>query len=470
MSYKSYSYLTNCEPLKLGDESINCLIYADDLVILSESAAGMQNCLDKLKEYTIEWGLNINRAKTKILIFQRGGVQPKFTFKFGNINIDITDKYKYLGTTLSHSGSFKTNQNLSRKKGLRAAYVIIHNIAKTCRPSTAIRIFEKIVEPILTYNCEITEAFFPDKWDYNKFESKMWETSHDLNKVILSFLRQILGVHKKTTNLGLMAETGKYPICMHIFSRIAKYWMRLTITTKSLLKEAYAANRINFEEGKRSWIKIVRFLTKNVNFEEPINSSKDIDNKIRKFKVLLKSKFQRWWNIQAVVTGKNKLDFYFKYKKQFCFEKYLDNIPKATRMQMTRLRLSSHPFPIETGRYSKKKTKREARKCKICHLDEVGDEEHYLRRCENILITATRNKFIIDVKEKCPALQNFNSNNIFDYCILMNDPKIQLPMAIYAKEIIETYSEIQNLQSKPQDSPKVTRSGRQIKRPEKLDL
>ena len=137
---------------------------------------------------------------------------------------------------------------------------------------------------------------------------------------------------------------------------------------------------------------------------------------------------------------------------------------------MTRLRLSSHPFPIETGRYSKKKTKREARKCKICHQNEVGDEEHYLRRCENNLLTTTRNKFIIDVKEKCPAVQNFSTNNIFDYCILMNDTNIQLPMAIYTKEIIETYSEIQNLQSKPLDSPKVTRSGRQIKKPDKLDL
>ena len=75
---------TDCEPLKLGDEMLNCLMYAEDLVILSESATGMQNCLDKLKEYTIEWGLNINRAKTKILIFQRGGLRPKLTFEFGN--------------------------------------------------------------------------------------------------------------------------------------------------------------------------------------------------------------------------------------------------------------------------------------------------------------------------------------------------------------------------------------------------
>ena len=194
--------------------------------------------------------------------------------------------------------------------------------------------------------------------------------------------------------------------------------------------------------------------------------------KIKKFNSTLKSSFHQWWKSQAIVTGVNKLDFYYKYKKHFRFEKYLDTIPKASRMQITRLRLSSHPFPIETGRYTKgkKKTNRIDRICKICHLAEMGDEEHFLRRCENSLIMETRNKFISDVKEKCSQMATFSVDNIISYCILMNDPNTQLPMAIYAKEIIETYSEIRNLQSIPPDSPKTTRLGRLIKKPEKLDL
>ena len=178
--------------------------------------------------------------------------------------------------------------------------------------------------------------------------------------------------------------------------------------------------------------------------------------------MLLKS----WcWKVERKIT-----DFYYKYKKQFSFEKYLDNVPKALRMQITRLRLSSHPFPIETGRYSKKKVERNDRKCNICHLNEAGDEEHYLRRCANFILAKTRSNFIADIKEKCPSMANFELNTIMDYCILMSDPNIQLPMAIYTKELIESFSEIRNLQSKPPESPKVTRSGRLIKKPVKLDL
>ena len=44
----------------------------------------------------------------------------------------------------------------------------------------------------------------------------MWEIGRELNKVIIGFLRQLLGVHKKTTNLAILAETGKYPIAIKI--------------------------------------------------------------------------------------------------------------------------------------------------------------------------------------------------------------------------------------------------------------
>ena len=362
------------------------------------------------------------------------------------------------------------NQNLAKKKGLRAAFIIINNIAKKCKTSTAIKIFERVVEPILTYNCEVTEAFFPDTWDYAKFQCNMWDSSHELNKVVLSFLRQILGVHKKTTNIALMAETGKYPLSIHVFSRIIKYYMRISISSKPLIKQAYAVNCKNFNEGKRNWTRMTRYITKSINFNETVTSSKEIDSKMKICKALLQKNFQQWWKSHAVVTGVNKLDFYYKYKKQFSFEKYLDNVPKALRMQITRLRLSSHPFPIETGRYSKKKVERNDRKCNICHLNEAGDEEHYLRRCANFILAKTRSNFIADIKEKCPSMANFELNTIMDYCILMSDPNIQLPMAIYTKELIESFSEIRNLQSKPPESPKVTRSGRLIKKPVKLDL
>ena len=106
----------SCHPLSLGDQKLNCLMYADDLVMLSETPQGLQSCLDKLKSYTVEWGLEINKNKTKILTFQRYGRRKLHLYNFGDIAIETTDKYKYLGTTLTHTGYFKTNQTLLKKR------------------------------------------------------------------------------------------------------------------------------------------------------------------------------------------------------------------------------------------------------------------------------------------------------------------------------------------------------------------
>ena len=49
-----------CEPAKLISKNINCLLYADDLVLISESPVGLQNCLNKLYDYSKTWKLSIN--------------------------------------------------------------------------------------------------------------------------------------------------------------------------------------------------------------------------------------------------------------------------------------------------------------------------------------------------------------------------------------------------------------------------
>ena len=50
---------------------LNSLLYADDLIILSRSKLGLQNCLNMLSSYCNSWMLKINPKKTKIMIFQR---------------------------------------------------------------------------------------------------------------------------------------------------------------------------------------------------------------------------------------------------------------------------------------------------------------------------------------------------------------------------------------------------------------
>ena len=55
--------------IMLGDKSINCLLYADDLVIFSRSAKNLQIILNKLESFCENVDLSVNLDKTNIMIF-----------------------------------------------------------------------------------------------------------------------------------------------------------------------------------------------------------------------------------------------------------------------------------------------------------------------------------------------------------------------------------------------------------------
>ena len=65
---------------------------------------------------------------------------------------------------------------------------------------------------------------------------------------------------------------------------------------------------------------------------------------------------------------------------------------KIFTQKFVRLRLSSHSFPIETGRWSRKK--REERLCGKCNV--IGDEAHYIYHCIDI----NRDK-LTDIPDLC---------------------------------------------------------------------
>ena len=52
---------------------LGCLIWADDLLLLSQTEVGLNNMLKELKNYSEENGLTVNIKKTKVMIFNKTG-------------------------------------------------------------------------------------------------------------------------------------------------------------------------------------------------------------------------------------------------------------------------------------------------------------------------------------------------------------------------------------------------------------
>ena len=83
-------------------------MYADDIVLLSNSSEGLNNfLLDKFNYFCVKWDLTVNIDQTKIIIFNKSGkVLKGFNFKYNECNVELVDEYKYLDIIFNPSGMF----------------------------------------------------------------------------------------------------------------------------------------------------------------------------------------------------------------------------------------------------------------------------------------------------------------------------------------------------------------------------
>ena len=104
--------LHSFDPVYINNNRIDCLLYADDVILLSNSQKGLQSKLDSLELFCKEWCMSVNLSKTKVVIFNKSGRFIKQNFLLNNKVLDCCNSYKYLGITFSSSGSF-TNPKLN---------------------------------------------------------------------------------------------------------------------------------------------------------------------------------------------------------------------------------------------------------------------------------------------------------------------------------------------------------------------
>ena len=148
--------------IEVGNVNIPGLIFADDLVIISETPNTLKKQLQKLQEYLERKKLEINYNKTEIL--KRGPktnqeeVWEIWDAKSGTCKgkIKETSCYKYLGIRLGRSRTFtqqkhQVKNNIPRKLGLMKAK------AKDTDGEiwSLIMLWKQLTKPTLLYSSEV---------------------------------------------------------------------------------------------------------------------------------------------------------------------------------------------------------------------------------------------------------------------------------------------------------------------------
>ena len=93
----------------------------------------------------------------------------------------------------------------------------------------------------------------------------------------------------------------------------------------------------------------------------------------------------------------SKLRSHCLFKKEFCLENYVMMFGRINRSPFTKLRVSAHSLMIEKGRHFHPKIPPEQRLCKLCSLNEVEDEFHFMLKCT--FYKDLRTKMMLDIAE-----------------------------------------------------------------------
>lgn len=238
------------------------------------------------------------------------------------------------------------------------------------KPKHYLELFDKLVTPILNYGCEV--------WGFSQARS--------IERVHLQFCKRILCVKTSTQNDFVYGELGRTDFYTRRIYIAIKYWLKVIASDqRKYIQVVYKMMLNDLETNYRitNWAQLIKIALTNLGFAY-VWIAQGVGNSslfLKSLKQRLNDTFIQNW--ESRLQNSSRALFY-KELSSFDYKQYLDIVSiKKFRIALTKLRSSSHRLEIETGRWARPKIERQNRKCKICSLDVIEDEFHFVLECPN---------------------------------------------------------------------------------------
>ena len=176
--------------IKINGERLSNLRFANDVVLVAESAENLQSMIDDLVMESKKAGLEVNLSKTKILSNEKN---PKL-IKIGETLLENTEKIIYLGQLIS----FQDQTEIEIKRRIAIAWKRFWKLSHILKQKLSIsfksHIFNSCIVPALSYGSQT--------WSLSKtLEKKLQVTQNTMERTMLNLsLRDrvsILKIKKK---------------------------------------------------------------------------------------------------------------------------------------------------------------------------------------------------------------------------------------------------------------------------------
>jgi hypothetical protein len=397
--------------VRIHNCNIKSLMYADDIVLLATDSKVLQNMIFSLEEYCKQWGMEVNLAKSEIMVFRRGGrLSGDEKWTYNREEVRIVSEYCYLGFVLTPKLSFVKHigkRNIAAKSSINSVwkeFLMKRNISM----SSKWKLFQAVGRAIQTYGAQV--------WGFTNFE--------EVDKLQSYFFKRILRLPTTTPNYAIDIETQIEKSHFFTLELHLKY-IRKTLFEYNNNRLPHQLSLIILRE-KLFWAKELNEIANryNINFG-PEESMLDWNNKCADILLILKRTSIEESKSKAI-TSTNRFYKYLNHSIGNSYfntydQKYIHWIFKA---RCDLIILNGNQFG------------RENRNCTLCNLNENETIVHFLGICP--ILKEFRFKFfgklILNNEEVINYLNGKNNNNwnrLVGYIISALD---------YRKQLVEEFN------------------------------
>ena len=337
---------------------ISTLFFADDSMALAKTEEAAQKNLEIITEESKKFGLEINKDKSNIIIFNDNKETKEID------EIAITEKIKYLGLIIDNKKDiFKSQKNIMKEKADKYEPTTYSTIKTSCNKVLIGKNYWKgIIIPTILYGAGL--------YNVTKKEISNLQTKEN------DCYRTILGAKRGTATSALRGEIGSSLMETRFIESRLMLVKSIIEGKNELLKEVLKRIR---KDKKNIWNKRLEEYLKiiDLKYEDIISmSQKDIKQKIKK-------RDNELW--EKDLTEKASLNRYRKYKTKIKQEDIYNNKYESVLL-----------FKARTGTLELNIEKRHKGEDTTCDLCKTGDETdiHFILECNKL--NDKRDKKIIE--------------------------------------------------------------------------
>ena len=361
--------MTQCG-VSVSEQMISLLMYADDIILISDSQEGLQTQLDTLNKWSTKWSLSINVDKTKVIHFRKAS-DPCSTFNFhlGDNTIDIVNSYRYLGLELNETLDYTYSAQILSDAGSRALGALTFKYIRSqgLHFDTYTKLFNSTVVPVVDYAAAV-------------WASKTYACCENVQH---RAIRTFLGTGKKSPLPAIDGDMGWIPAHIRQQKEIVRYFIRLCKLPDERLEKTVFNWEYNLcAQGKKNWCKDAKNLFYKCNLNQVYDSKNSsglaLSVVLQTIEANLLLAYTESWKTSVIEMP--KLRTYKTFKSEFKTEAYVKTnvLNKRQRSVIAKMRNGTYPLEIELGRY--RGLSAENRTCKLCK-SEAETEEHFLLKC-----------------------------------------------------------------------------------------